>query len=122
MDGSLTRILKDWILGYKVSRNEPKATEKQLKGRTMKMESQNKTTNIVRGVPSGIGVAILYLLLGMVLDYGLTQILSQYFIPNCSEDCYFKYFNAMFLIVAFLSIAGGVRAGVRACKRSTEKQ
>ena len=86
------------------------------------MESQNKTTKIVRGVLSGIVVAVLYLLLGAVLDYGLTQILSQYFIPDCSEDCYFRYFNAIFIVVAFLSVAGGVRAGVRAYKRPTEKQ
>jgi hypothetical protein len=86
------------------------------------MESQNKTKNMVRGVLSGIGVAVLYLLLGMILDYGLTQILSQYFIPNCSEDCYFKYFNAIFIVVALLSVAGGVRAGMRAYKRSSEKQ
>lgn len=87
----------------------------------LKAESQNKTPNIVQSVLSGIGVVILYLLLGTLLDYGLTQILSQYFIPDCSEDCYFKYFNAIFIIVAFLSVAGGVRAGVRAYKRSTEK-
>ena len=86
------------------------------------MESQNNTTNIVRAVLSGIGVAVLYLLLGTVLDYVLTQILSQYFIPDCSEDCYFRYFNAIFIVVAFLSVAGGVRAGMRAYKRSPDKQ
>jgi len=86
------------------------------------MESQNKTKNIVRGVLSGIGVAVLYLLLGTILDYGLTQILSQYFIRDCSEDCYFRYFNAIFIVVAFLSVAGGIRAGARAYKRSAEKQ
>ena len=79
----------------------------------LKVVSQNKTTKIVQSVLSGIGDVVLYLLLGTVLDYALTQILSQYFIPNCSEDCYFKYFNAIFLVVAFLSIVGGVRAGVR---------
>jgi hypothetical protein len=88
----------------------------------LKLESQNKTKNIVWGVLSGIGIAGLYLLLGMILDYGLTQILSQYFIPNCSEDCYFKYFNAIFIAVALLSVAGGVWAGMRAYKRSSEKQ
>ena len=86
------------------------------------MESQNNTTNIVRSVLSGIGVAILYLLVGMVLDYVLTQILSQYFIRDCSEDCYFRYFNAIFIVVAFLSVAGGVQAGMRTYKRSSEKQ
>ena len=86
------------------------------------MESQNKTKNIVRGVLSGIGVAILYLLLGTLLDYGLTQILSQYFIPDCSEDCYFRYFNAIFIVAAFLSVAGGIRAGMRTYKRSSGKK
>ena len=86
------------------------------------MESQNKTTKIVQGVLSGIGVAVLYLLLGTLLDYGLTQILSQYFIRDCSEDCYFKYFNAIFIVVAILSVAGGIRAGMHAYKRSSEKQ
>jgi len=88
----------------------------------LKMESQNKTTKIVWGVLSGIGIAVLYLLLGTILDYGLTQILSQYFIPDCSEDCYFRYFNAIFIVVAFLSVAGGIRAGVRTYKRLSEKQ
>jgi hypothetical protein len=88
----------------------------------LKMESQNKTKNIVQSVFSGIGVVVLYLLLGTVLDYVLTQILSQYFIPDCSEDCYFKYFNAIFIVVAFLSVAGGIRAGMRTYKRSSEKQ
>ena len=88
----------------------------------LKMESQNKTKNIVLSILSGSGVVILYLLLGTLLDYGLTQLLSQYFIPNCSEDCYFRYFNAMFIVVVFLSVAGGIRAGMRAYKRSTEKQ
>ena len=86
------------------------------------MESQNKTKNIVQSVFSGIGVVVLYLLLSTVLDYALTQVLSQYFIRGCSEDCYFKYFNAIFIIVAILSVIGGVRAGVHAHKRSAEKQ
>jgi succinate dehydrogenase/fumarate reductase cytochrome b subunit len=86
------------------------------------MESQNKTTNIVQSIFSGIGVAVLYLLLGTILDYVLTQILSQYFILDCSEDCYFKYFNALFIVVALLSVAAGIRAGMSAYKRSAEKQ
>jgi hypothetical protein len=81
------------------------------------MESQNKTKNVVQGALSGIGVAVLSLLLGTVLDYVLTQILSQYFISGCSEDCYFKYFNAIFVVVAFLSIASGIQAGIRTYKR-----
>jgi succinate dehydrogenase/fumarate reductase cytochrome b subunit len=86
------------------------------------MVSQNKTTHIVQSILSGTGVAVLYLLLGTVLDYGLTQILSKYFILDCSEDCYFKYFNALFIVVALLSVAGGIRAGMSAHKRSAEKQ
>ena len=86
------------------------------------MESQIKTTNIVQSILSGIGVVVLYLLLGAILDYVLTQILSQYFIPDCSEDCYFRYFNAIYIVVAFLGLAGGVQAGLRAYKRSAEKQ
>ena len=85
-------------------------------------QSSHKTKNIVRGVLSGIGMAVLYLLLGTLFDYVLTQILSQYFIPGCSEDCYFKYFNALFIVVALLSVTGGIRAGMRAYKRSSEKQ
>ena len=88
----------------------------------LKVESQNKTKNMVLGILSGTATVILYLLLGTVLDYVLTQILSQYFIPDCSEDCYFRYFNAIFIVVAFLSVAGGVRAGMRVYKRSPEKQ
>ena len=86
------------------------------------MESQNETTNIVQSIFSGIGVAVLYLLLGTILDYGLTQILSQYFIHDCSEDCYFKYFNALFIVVALLSVAGGIRAGISTYKKSAKKQ
>jgi len=86
------------------------------------MESQIKTTNIVQSILSGIGVVVLCLLLGAILDYVLTQTLSQYFIPDCSEDCYFKYFNALFIVVALLSVAGGIRAGLRTYKRSAEKQ
>jgi ABC-type multidrug transport system fused ATPase/permease subunit len=88
----------------------------------LKMESQSKTKNSVRSLILGIGAAILYLLLGTVLDYVLTQILSQYFLRDCSEDCYFRYFNAIFIGAAFLSVVGGVRAGMRAYKRSSETQ
>ena len=87
----------------------------------LKMESQNQTTNLAQSVLSGIGVAILYLLLGTVLDYLLTQILSEYFIRDCSEDCYFRYFNTIFIAVALLSVAFGVRAGLRTYKRSSKK-
>jgi hypothetical protein len=86
------------------------------------MEAQNKTTNTVQSILSGIGVTVLYLLLGTILDYGLTQILSQYFLLDCSEDCYFRYFNTLFIAVVLLSVAGGIQAGMRAHKRSAEKR
>ena len=81
------------------------------------MKPQNKTTNLARSILTGIGVAIGCLLLGTLLDYALTQILSQFFIPDCSEDCYFNVFNALFAVVAFLSAAGGLLAGLRVHKR-----
>ena len=84
------------------------------------MESRNK--NIVQSLLSGVGVATLILLLGTVLDYVFMQTLSQYIIRNCSEDCYFRYFNAIFMVVAFLSIVGGVWAAMRTYKRSSEKE
>ena len=62
------------------------------------------------------------LLLGVVMDYGITQLLSQFVIPNCSEDCYFTYFNAIFVLVVIASLAGGIRAGVRAYQRPAQKQ
>ncbi len=80
------------------------------------MKTQNKNQNIVRGILSGIGVAVLYLLIGTVLDYGITQITSQFFIADCSEDCYFKIFNSLFVVVALVSVAGGLRAGLRSSK------
>ena len=76
--------------------------------------------NVIQGVLSGIGFAIIFLLLGLVLDYGITQILSQYFIADCSEDCYFQYFNAIFIGVAILSIGGGLLAGMRVYHRSSK--
>lgn len=85
------------------------------------METQNNK-NLVRSVLSGVGVTILSLLIGLVLDYGLTQIISQYLIAGCSEDCYFQYFNSIFIIVVILSLVIGILAGRRAFKRLTEKQ
>ena len=81
------------------------------------MRPQNKTNNILLSVLSGIGMTILFLLIGLVLDYAITQILSQFFIPGCSEDCYFNIFNAVFIAVVALSAAGGIRAGLRTYKR-----
>ena len=77
-----------------------------------------ETKNMIRSVLSGAGMAILSLLVGTVLDYGLTQILSQYFIPNCSEDCYFSYFNSIFVVVAILSLVIGILAARRSYESS----
>ena len=81
------------------------------------MYTQNKGQNILLSILSGVGVAILYLLIGTVLDYIVTQVLSQFFIKACSEDCYFKIFNSIFAVVALLSAAAGLRAGLRSYKR-----
>ena len=86
------------------------------------MKAPDKRKSIVQSSLSAIGFMVLYILLGTILDYAVTQILSQYFIPDCSEDCYFKYFNAIFLVVITLSVVGGAQAGVRTYKRSFEKQ
>jgi len=87
-----------------------------------KIVPQNKMTEIIKSVFAGLGVAVLVLMFGVVLDYVITQILSQYFLRECSEDCYFQLFNAIFIVVAVLSIAGGVYAALRTHKRSSEKQ
>jgi hypothetical protein len=80
-----------------------------------------KTKKIPLSILAGVGVAILSLLVGMVLDYIVVQILSQYFIPGCSEDCYFAYFNSIFVVVALLSVVIGIRRGLRTYKRLSEK-
>jgi hypothetical protein len=84
------------------------------------MDNQNKGQNILRSIFSGVGVAVLYLLIGTVLDYIVTQTLSQFFIRDCSEDCYFNIFNSLFVVVVILSAAGGLRAGLRSYKRLSE--
>jgi hypothetical protein len=86
------------------------------------MKAPDKRKSIVQGTLSAIGFMVLYVLLGTILDYAVTQLLSEYFIPNCSEDCYFGYFNAIFLVVITLSVVGGARAGLRTYRRSFEKQ
>ena len=86
------------------------------------METQNnKGSALLRSLLTGVGIVVLYLLIGTVLDYIVTQVLSQFFIADCSEDCYFRYFDAIFILVVSLSIAGGIRSGVRAYKRQAEK-
>lgn len=84
------------------------------------MKTQTKGNVILRSVLTGIGMTILYLVIGTALDYIVTQVLSQFFITDCSEDCYFRYFNAIFIVVVLVSIAGGIRSGVRTYKRLSE--
>ena len=86
------------------------------------METQGKNNMIVRSVLTGLGMAIVFLLIGTVLDYIVTQALSQFVIADCSEDCYFRYFNFIFIIVALLSFAGGIHSGIRTYKRLSEKR
>jgi hypothetical protein len=75
--------------------------------------------NLARSILAGLGTAILILLIGIPLDYSITQFLSQVFIEGCSEDCYFRIFNSIFVVIALLSIDLGLRAGVRSYKRFT---
>jgi hypothetical protein len=83
----------------------------------IKMNAQN----LIRSIISGLAIAILYLIIGTVLDYGITQVVSQFFLTGCSEDCYFRIFNSIFVVVVILSVIGGVYAGLRSYKRSSEK-
>lgn len=80
----------------------------------------DKTNKIVPSVLAGAGVAILSLLAGTILDYIVVQILSQFFMAGCSEDCYFAYFNSLFVVVALLSVMVGIRSALRTYKRLTE--
>ncbi len=80
-----------------------------------------KMQYIARSILAGLGVAVLYLLIGTVLDYLVTQILSQFFIKACSEDCYFRIFNSIFVVIALLSAAGGFRTGFQVYKRLSEQ-
>lgn len=83
------------------------------------MESQAKASAIIRSILTGFGVTVLFLLIGTVLDYIVTQLLSQFIISNCSEDCYFRLFNTFFTIVALVSIAAGIRSGLITYRRLT---
>ena len=82
---------------------------------------QGKTNIIALSVLSGIGITILSVILGIILDYIAVQILSQYFLSNCSEDCYFAYFNAVFFVVALLSIIVGFTGGKRTYRQLSER-
>lgn len=84
------------------------------------MQTRNKGRVILRSVLAGIGIAVLFLLSGTVLDYVITQVLSQFILTDCSEDCYFRYFNAIFIFVVLLSVAGGVFSGIRTYQRLSE--
>jgi hypothetical protein len=76
-----------------------------------------KVKNIVQSVMWGLGVGVLYLLTGTVLDYIITQVVSQFFLTDCSEDCYFSIFNFIFVVVAVLSVAGGLLRGISVYRR-----
>jgi len=84
-------------------------------------EQLNNTKKITSSVLAGVGVAILSLLVGTVLDYIIVQILSQFFLADCSEDCYFTYFNSIFVLVALASVVLGIRHGLRTYSRISEK-
>ena len=84
-------------------------------------DQPNKTKKIASSVLAGVGIAILSLLVGTVLDYIIVQVLSQFFLADCSEDCYFAYFNAIFVLVVLISFAIGIRFGLQTYRRTSEK-
>jgi hypothetical protein len=73
--------------------------------------------NLIHSILFGLGTAIGCIGMGILLDYYVTQLLSQVFLSACSEDCYFRIFNVIFVIIALLSLALGLRAGLRSYKR-----
>lgn len=82
---------------------------------------QTQTRIIALSLLSGIGITILSLLVGTILDYVIVQILSQYFLSNCSEDCYFAYFSMIFFVVVLLSSMIGFAGGTRTYRRLSER-
>jgi len=84
------------------------------------MEPRTKGNVLVRSVLGGIGIAVLFLVARTVLDYIITQALSQFVIADCSEDCYFRIFNLIFALVAIISLMVGIRSGVRMYRRLAE--
>ena len=82
---------------------------------------QTKTKIIALSILSGIGFTLLSLAIGIVLDYIIVQILSQYLLADCSEDCYFAYFNAIFYVIALLSLVAGFVGGRRTYRRLVER-
>jgi len=85
------------------------------------MKSQNKMNAVLHSVFSGTGIILLLLLIGTFADYIVTQALSQFFIADCSEDCYFRIFNSVFALVVLISIAGGAYTGIRTYRRLTDQ-
>ena len=87
---------------------------------------QNKAQMLTLSILSGMGITIFSLVIGTLLDYIVVQGLSQYFLSDCSEDCYFAYFNALFYVIALLSLlvgfVGGRRIYERFAKRATKKE
>ena len=81
----------------------------------------NQTKTVSLSLLSGIGIFILSLIIGTVLDYIIVQILSQYVLSNCSEECYFAYFNAIFFVVVLISLVVGFLGGRRTYRRLSER-
>ena len=77
---------------------------------------------VVRSVFVGIGITIVCLAVGLVLDYLITQLLSQFVLTDCSEDCYFRYFNIIFAVVAVFGLMGGIRNGMSSYQRLSENK
>lgn len=74
-----------------------------------------------RSIITGIGTLVICLVLGTVLDYAITQVLSQFILSDCSEDCYFRIFNSVFVVVVLLSLVAGALYGYRAYRRLSSK-
>lgn len=70
-----------------------------------------------RSIITGIGTLVICLVLGTVLDYAITQVLSQFILSDCSEDCYFRIFNSVFVVVVLLSLGAGAFYGYRIYRR-----
>lgn len=81
----------------------------------------DKTKFIALSMLSGLGIMILSLLIGIILDYIVLQLLSQFVLADCSEDCYFSYFNAIFYMIALLSLFAGFVGGRRRYRRLVER-
>ncbi len=87
----------------------------------MNYQAQSRARILALSFLSGIAITILSVIVGTILDYILVQILSQYFLAGCSEDCYFAYFNAIFFVVALLSLVVGLVGGRRTYRRLSER-